>query len=78
MDYFYYKRLPFLFLFSGQPFPAMLPLPRQYTPRFDLPVGNRRLPPKFTDTATRRQHVPTVNFKKFRRNLEFSKKIEIN
>ena len=45
---------------------------------FDLPVGNRQLPPKFTDTATRRQHVPEVNFKKFRRNLEFSKKIEIN
>jgi len=47
-------------------------------PGFDLPVGNRRLPPKFTDTAIRRQHVPAVNFKKIRRNLEFSKKIEIN
>jgi len=48
---------------------------------FDLPVSNRRLPLKFTDTATRRQHrrlplkftdtatrrqhVLAVNFKKF-------------
>ena len=44
---------------------------------FSLPIGNRRLPPIFTDTATRRQPIPAVNFEKFRPNLKFSKIFEI-
>ena len=46
-------------------------------PVFSLPIGNRRLPPIFTDTATRRQPIPAVNFEKFRPNLKFSKIFEI-
>jgi len=44
---------------------------------FSLPIGNRRLPPIFTDTAIRRQPIPAVNFEKFRPNLKFSKIFEI-
>ena len=46
-------------------------------PVFSLPIGNRRLPPIFTDTAIRRQPIPAVNFEKFRPNLKFSKIFEI-
>jgi len=49
----------------------------QAQPVFSLPIGNRRLPPIFTDTATRRQPIPAVNFEKFRPNLKFSKIFEI-
>jgi hypothetical protein len=49
----------------------------QKGPVFSLPIGNRRLPPIFTDTATRRQPIPAVNFEKFRPNLKFSKIFEI-
>ena len=44
---------------------------------FSLPIGNRRLPAIFTDTAIRRQPIPAVNFEKFRPNLKFLKIFEI-
>jgi len=83
---FFEFKFQFRPVFSGyRSLPVGLPIPPKAgnrltvgksNPGFDLPVGNRRLPPKFTDTATRRQHVPAVNFKKNRQNLEFSKKFE--
>ena len=81
---FFEFKFQFRPVFSGyRSLPVGLPIPPKAgnrltvgksNPGFDLLVGNRWLPPKFTDTATSRQHVPAVNFKKFRRNLEFSKK----
>jgi hypothetical protein len=55
----------------------LLPLLPVSVSVFSLPIGNRRLPPIFTDTATRRQPIPAVNFEKFRPNLKFSKIFEI-
>jgi len=72
---FFEFKFQFRPVFSGyRSLPVGLPIPPKIGNRliagksnlgFDLPVSNRRLPPKFTDTAARRQHVPVVNLKNF-------------